>query len=543
MQFRDWRTDKLAELGNGQWITVYQQLDSAGEDFGFFSALVPLVKVEAVMQDVSWDLMIGHGRPGCATHHEGDQEVVEYLRFGNDDVEPFVHVRSFHGAAPNYVEVSEEFRLFHNLCFDAKRNVHMAFDESGDAEDVTVIKEDEVRIRSKYLKQYLAIRDLALLLFFDLRRDTKTRLPALGIAGRQVSLSEPEIRYEMYSGDTGSYREPATFTRLFGKKLIRGMEKEKSGIWPYDEPEKHAEYIIQRRRGSEPELWNSDPDQLGNYFGANPEAPQYLTPVFFRRDVLNKYYANPQRYSVEDGYLRASGQWGVQIDNNHPDHIVVFLGDLGRDLPYKEQLYWKSFNVEPSGSMSEVNFRRSMLGQFTSPTKPDLMFKQEFGNFNDDWQRRFGWPMFKPLSDEDEHCSIALRVPLTNTQTEFDGQVLALCKIMVDSLNEAELAKGVTHLPENAKGITKLNLFLQARGVQVTDEPIRFMRKLWDLRHGAGHRKGNAYKSAANFFQVEEKGFVSAFESILVRAIALLNFIRATVLRSAEDDIKAALPA
>jgi hypothetical protein len=48
----------------------------------------------------------------------------------------------------------------------------------------------------------------------------------------------------------------------------------------------------------------SDPHVLANYFGANPVAPHYLTPVHFHKRVLNKYYEEPGRYSVEDSLLR-----------------------------------------------------------------------------------------------------------------------------------------------------------------------------------------------------------------------------------------------
>jgi len=483
------------------------------------------------MLHANWDLLIGDGQPGCAALYEEGEQSVQYYRFGHDDtVEPLVFARTFHGTAPDYLEVSEEFRLFHNLWWDAKRSAHVAFDESGDAEDVIIVNADEVKIRSKHLKQYLAIRDLVLLIYFDLERKSSTPISALGLADQRVSVTEPELRYEIYSGDVGSHTEPGSFTRLFGKKLIRGMAKEKCGIWPYEEPKQYTEFMIQRSAGREPELWSADPIQLANYFGANPEAPHYLTPVFFRREVLNKYYSNPERYSVEDGYLRASGQWGMDIDNDLPDHVAAFLGDLGRDLPYKEQLYWRSFNVEPAGLISKVNYCRSILGVFTSPTRPDLLFKQEFGNFNDDWQRRFGWPLFKPLSGDDRHFWVSLRVPLAETQAEFDNQVLSISKVVVDSLNESELAKSTPKSNPGDKGITKLHNFLAVKGVQSFDDHIRFLRNLWDLRHGAGHRKGESYVRAARFFGVGERGFVSSFAGILCDSTALLKFLRAALL-------------
>ena len=84
----------------------------------------------------------------------------------------------------------------------------------------------------------------------------------------------------------------------------------------------------------------SDPAKLSNYFGANPEAPHYLTPVFFKKEVLQRYLSHPDRYSVEDGYLRCQSLWGMAIDNHHKDYVSAYLGDLGRDLPEAEQNHW-----------------------------------------------------------------------------------------------------------------------------------------------------------------------------------------------------------
>ena len=97
--------------------------------------------------------------------------------------------------------------------------------------------------------------------------------------------------------------------------------------------------------------YSCNPDGLANNFGKNPDSPNYLTPIFFRREVLTKYYAHSERYSVEDGYLRCQGIWGLQLDNNHNDYIIVFLGDLGRDLPSEEQMYWRSQNIPPEGKI------------------------------------------------------------------------------------------------------------------------------------------------------------------------------------------------
>lgn len=68
---------------------------------------------------------------------------------------------------------------------------------------------------------------------------------------------------------------------------------------------------------------------------------------FSTKEVLKKYYDKPQKYKVEDNYIRCGNLWGLRIDNNHKDYVIVFLGDLGSHLSQNEQLYWRHFNIPP----------------------------------------------------------------------------------------------------------------------------------------------------------------------------------------------------
>jgi hypothetical protein len=55
--------------------------------------------------------------------------------------------------------------------------------------------------------------------------------------------------------------------------------------------------------------------------------------------------------------------------------VIVFLGDLGRDLPESERAYWRSFNIAPDGPpLSTTAFTRSIRGWFADPARTDLAF-------------------------------------------------------------------------------------------------------------------------------------------------------------------------
>lgn len=518
-------------FGIDGWVTVYSGHESEVESVGFFCALIPNANVDAVLQKTSWDLSIGAGRPGCTVY--GADENARYLRFGNDEgIEPLVIKRNFHGIRPSVIEIAEEFRYFHNLYPDARNNTHVKIDDEGNEENVAIVEGEVVRIRLKELKQFLAIKEMHLAIYFDSVRFTTDPLTTLGVDPISKTNTGDKLIYLYYIGD---YHGPnrsdyKSFSHVRGKKLIQGTTKDKSGFWPFDDPKKKFEdYIIGVDSNGDPIQYTCDPDKLADYFGANRGAPHYLTPVFFRRDVLNKYYAVPGKYSVEDGYLRCGSLWGLRLDNNHERYVLVFLGDLGQDLSHNEQLYWKTYNVPPDGTISQVNFKRSFGAEFADPEASDLLFKCRFETFHENWAKANGWPLFKPLSSQDHHYYVSLRIPLADDQAEFDNQVSALAKILVESINEEEINKRLTTRGEGIKGITKLEEYLRERGLTDYSVHINFLRNLHDLRHGSAHRKGKIYEKAACSFQLSGRDLRIVFRDILKGAICLLEHLMTSV--------------
>ncbi|WP_144034003.1 hypothetical protein SPSIL_050180 [Sporomusa silvacetica DSM 10669] len=432
-----------------------------------------------------------------STHYDGDEESVTYHRQGSDSgIEPLVYLRSFHDIRHSYVEISEEFRLFHNLYYDKKNDKYVLITDSGDEEDAIIVEGKSVKIRLKLLKQYLAIRQMHLAIYFEMMTYSEKSLEELGVNAGSKQNRTTNLCYDLIFRDAEeliSTKGCKAFSRLIGKKLIGGMPREKCGIWPYEAEGEYVDFIIGVDDNGDNITHTSDPEVLATYFDSKGGAYHYLTPVFFSRDVLTKYYANPDKFTVEDGHLWCKGLWGLRMDNNHEKYIIVYLGDLGNELSIKEQRYWKSFNVPPEGYISEVNFRRSFLAEWTNPQQSDLVFKSTFEQLFGAWESCFGWPLFKSLSTEDEHNFKALRIPLTNDQAEFDQQVLSLAKVLIDSINEKQIEPFIEK-DSNTKGISKFEKFLQVQSWTGYEEHIKFLRSLWDLRLGAGHRKGDPYK-------------------------------------------------
>src|SRR5258708_14716978 len=311
-----------------------------------------------------------------------------------------------------------------------------------------------------------------------------------------------ELRIELDTADScfSYYRGPLEgrqrwFSRLLGKRILSPPPIEDCGLWPYEATPQFESFVINVDEMGRPVEYSANPDGLANYFGKNPEAPQYVTPVTFRKDVLEKYYRSTDKYSVQDGYLRRGGFWGIRIDNEDPKFVVMMLRAPGPDLPFTEQKCWKSFNVPRRGKFSEVAFRRGFLGQFADAAAPDLQFRRLYPEVNHAWMSAFGWQLFLELGEDDAHLLDQVRVLPNDQQGLFDEQVLGLSKLLVDSLNEHELVAAAGPGPQDDKGISRLERFRQAAGVPATDSIIDCLRGLQAIRSsGAAHRKGMQYE-------------------------------------------------
>ena len=294
---------------------------------------------------------------------------------------------------------------------------------------------------------------------------------------------------------------------------------------------KFEKFIIGTNEKGKEIKFTCDESKLANFFGANQDAPNFLTRIFFKKEVLDKYYGKPSKYSIKDGYLlytREDGvnEWGIAIDNNAKNCVAVYLGDLGR-MPYEEQQHWKLSNIK-NGEGSVVSYIRDYQAEFCSPTEPALFFKERFKIFNGNWKKKFGWELFKPLRKEDEHHYKTLRIP-NNEQKEFDEVVLSLNKIIIDSLNVEEMKKNLAS-DEDDKSISILQKYLEQKHKVNVPLMMDFLKNLQNLRSsGSAHRKGDNYAKAYKKFEKEDLS--KTFENILIKSIMMLNTIEHRVMR------------
>lgn len=520
------------DIPSTEMVTVYQTREKGRSDHGIYCALIPNAEVDSSLNDASWDLQHGGGLPGANGYRGKDGKgEVDYLRYGELRCEPLVIDRYFHGMRPDYVEITEEFRHFHRLYHDRKTDQFIKINDDGSEHLVATIEPGLVKIRLKEIRQFLAIKEMHLAILFDCREHSGAPLEDLGLTeGGDPDQREGLCCWSLAYGDMGGLCSTRAFSRLLGKRLIAPLPKEKSGFWGFAEEEskRFAEFIIGTTAEGDDVMHTCDPDTLSNYFGANPGAPSYLTPVHFRKQVLDKYYQQASKYRVADATLWCGTLWCMYLDNHHDDKVCAWLGDLGRDLPYEEQLHWRSHNIAPVGGMSTTFVNRQLMCVATDSDRPEHVFHHRYHDLAEACTEKLGWRLLLPLASEDEHHFQCLRVPTTDEQKDFDELVQSLTKLLVDSLNEKELNRLIP--PETVgdiKGsISRLEAACKARGVPNFESHIEFLRKLQNLRSaGSAHRKGSNYQKIAEEFKIDSQSLRSVFGGIMRKALEALDFL------------------
>jgi hypothetical protein len=466
---------------------------------GVYIGLVRGDTADNCLDDASWTVSKGDGLTGFSMWWEGGEERTEYSYDpASGESWPLVIHRDFHGLEQDQFDLLEEFRLFHNLWHDRKTDNYYKILEDGTKQKV-VFRDSSgaMLVDTVAIRKFCAARGLKILLqvdsvqFFDEpQEESSEEITDSGLCASR------HVTNDSISG------KPA-FGRLLGKRLIEALPIENCGVWPYEDESTYEAFIIGTRDDGSDAVFTSDPDELADYFGNNADKPHYLTPIHFRKDVLKKYLEKPSLYSVEDGYLRCGSMWGLRMDNDHEDKVVVFLGDLGRDLPESEQRYWRSFNVRPDGGLSETCFKRSFLAEFADPTNPDLAIKFERRRLLEKWHEAFGFELYVEFHKDDAGVLTDLRVPISDEWIEFDRCTIAATKVFIDYLNESQLAKlaatEVARMKANdpdkpVRGIDKLQAWLrQNGGGNAPEDLIASLRLLQELRSkSAAHRKSSA---------------------------------------------------
>lgn len=518
------------ELKPVDMVTVYQSKDGEDSRKYIFCGLIPFDQIEWAKSKRTWHPQPGRKLPEISENYISGKREIKYQRYANDrGIEPLVIFRDFYGHTGTYKEISEEFRLFHNLYHNRETDEYIKIDDEGKETKVVVVKPDRIQIRLKEIRQFLAVKEMHLLIRFSYTEMSACPLEKFGkeegLVEQQDKQQDDRIFWWLYYGDRGDY----SFSDLYGNRLIEPLLKSEIHLSndPYfrgfdkQREKEYVEFIIDTDEDGGEITCTCNPQVLKN--------THYITSVHFRKEVLNRYYQQSSKFTVGEEQVSHDGLWHLDIDNHHADKVCVWLRELG-GLPYKEQSHWRSHNIAPEGDMSDVYRSRQLMGDWDVETdQPDILFKKEYEELQELCREHLGWPLLRPLDLEDQHHLRSLRIPATDEQRDFDELVLSLTKILIDSLHVKRLNSLLSDEHKEGLrqgGIARLEAVLASRNIEGAAEHIAFLRQLQSLRSSSSaHRKGSKYQKIAKQFDIESQNLQDVFAGILWQALDFLNFL------------------
>ena len=114
-----------------------------------------------------------------------------------------------------------------------------------------------------------------------------------------------------------------------------------------------------------------DPAAMASYFDKDSPLPFQTSPVFFNPAVLDRYKADPEKYSLEHRSISCRNSWDLKTyDVNEAGQVHTYIKYLG-DLPHSEQIYWRAFNEKPKAWISKRAYTTDFEGSFDE--EPDSL--------------------------------------------------------------------------------------------------------------------------------------------------------------------------
>lgn len=368
-------------------VTLYGTAYDHGGSVFVHSLLVPArdINFKKTVRWPSWESNPFDG-PSCGlVYGGGDGARVEYNEPWSHNRQPLfrrarrlIFGRSFEGShdGRHYYELAQELAHAHGLHWVEERNAWCRLDDAGDVAEFAKIEHvgtaggrgsaTIVSLNRDLLNLHMAATQTCLVQMFD-----STALPSefQGFAGGEekvfTNLSNGLVmKYRLDDHGASYFRGvqvvcPPLNARELGEVLYKADRA----------PKEYASFITQDfKNGCVVEV-SCDPAAMASYFEKDSPLPFQTSPVFFKPEVLDRYKADPEKYRLDTRSINCRNAWSLQTyDFNEAGQVHTMIKYLG-DLPYSEQLYWKSFNEQPKAPISKRSYKTDFEGSFD--TEPD----------------------------------------------------------------------------------------------------------------------------------------------------------------------------
>lgn len=339
------------------------------------------------------------------------------------------------GSGHNYFELHQEYAHLSSIHWRPEKRAYCRFNEHGDLEPVVSVttREDKgsnvtlVSFKWEPLEGYLVASNASLVRMFDFTLFRRSEFNGWS--------NEPA--QEFYDSNHFFYHrkvmpDNASYTR--GVQIIRPRRPEKAVFtditngWVGNKKKEYAAFIAYDWRNSRIVKISTDPSATANYFNAEGNSlPFELSPAFFRPEVLLKYKADRDKYTVGERDVSCRAAWHLEgIDVNEAGQVHAYICYLRR-LPYAEQLHWLSFNELPKANIAKRSFINDFKGEWVTFMEPLQRVLSVIRRWRDD---KVAWWTLR-----DEKLLERVNTPLTASRDEWAEAFMDIAKLVVEGFD------------------------------------------------------------------------------------------------------------
>ncbi len=429
-----------------------------------------------------------------------------------DKAEQLIFARSFEGRTgeKHYYEALQKFAQLSEIHFLHERQAYCRLDDLGDVEEVIRIIEfpskggelyggTTITCKRSVIDEYAALTDSVIVRTFYFTFCDLSRFGGWAEGQKVEQTLEKDLFYNAHVE-----KGHAAFRR--GCQLVWPSNTKESLIERFGPGAKkkrqYATFIAHDWKHDVVKELSCSPEHLGNYFKES-DLPFGTTPAFFKPEVLLKYKADSEKYQISERSISCRGTWHLQTyDINEAGQVHTYLVYL-KNLPYQEQLYWKSFNEPPKGPISKRSIKTDFEGCRDTGYDPLNGLKAALREFRE-WQAPW-WEL------RSEKILEQLQYPATTSADEWANDLLLLDQLVVEGfqtgwLKDKALELGRTLDPNFAS-------------IRVTEECLL----------GLGFAQDEADKTVAplrtvHYLRTKVKGHSSGGEALKIKLEALKTY-------------------
>ena len=426
------------------------------------------------------------------------------------------HFEGWNNERKTQVQLLQEFEHIAEIRWRSERSAYCKFDENGDFDDIASVRIGEERdeptlisLKHDALVEYLVASEQSIVQMFDFTLVEYGNFPGWQDGEEVVYLDDANLFYRQ-----NIVRNEAAYTR--GVQILKPQMQRAELVqkWsnPYSQDDRGVEFIAFDFRHSETRRISTAPRATTNYFAAHEnDLPFELSPAFFRPEVLSKYKADKDKYTISERDIYCRAAWRLKgYDVNEAGQVHAYICDIA-DLPYQEQLHWQAYNEEPKTGISDRALANDFQNKWWTGANPFREMMSRVRSWHDE---RVTWWKLRDSSLLD-----TMSLPLTDSRTEWAECCMDITKLVnegfvIKSIREVLSAHSI-HFKDNEQSLSLLEKLLADSYQSSQEQKLSGMRQAQEIRSKV---KGHAGSSKAQQLAIsaleENESFADHVQSI-----------------------------